>query len=185
MYTIEMWILFFQALWLGLPAAFSNMAPPISSRFMPKLLNIPIDFGLHIRERRILGDNKTIRGFIVGILAGEIVFLLQQQISTPIFEKISILPYSHLPWLFGFLFGIGALGGDAIESVIKRQLGIIPGKTWFPFDQIDWAIGTLIAISIFVPIPFNVIIVGLLFGVILHLLTKFTGFLLGIDTQPI
>jgi hypothetical protein len=36
------------------------LASPVSRR-----LQIPVDGGLHIRGRRLFGDNKTVRGFIV------------------------------------------------------------------------------------------------------------------------
>ena len=56
------------------------------------------------------------------------------------------LDYVGLPTLIvGPLFAIGALGGDALKSFFKRQVGIRPGGTWFPFDQIDYIIGGAIA----------------------------------------
>lgn len=179
-------LLFLQTIWLGLPAAVSNMIPPIASRFSPKLLNIPIDMSHTFRDKRLLGDNKTVRGLLFGIFAGEIIFLLQQALAQQgFFPKLNVIPYTNLPWYFGFLFGVGALGGDMIKSFLKRQVGIKPGHTWIPFDQIDWIVGLLVVLSIFVPIPFPIIISGLVLGILLHIIVKFIGFLLGLDRQPI
>ena len=43
----------------------------------------------------------------------------------------------------GLALGIGALGGDALKSLVKRARGIAPGKSWVPFDQLDFAVGAL------------------------------------------
>ena len=187
MYNIYMLLLLFlQTLWLALPAAVSNMVPPIATKIIPTVLNIPVDFSKSFRGKRILGNNKTLRGLLFGIFAGEIVFVLQQMLyQQQVFKTLSILSYSRLPWYFGFLFGIGALGGDMVKSFAKRQLGIPPGKTWIPFDQVDWIVGLLIVLIPFVAIPMEIIIFGFVLGLLLHMIIKFTGFLLGLDKQPI
>lgn len=179
-------ILLFQTLWLGLPAAVSNMIPPIATRLIPRVLNTPVDLGKTFRGKRILGDNKTLRGLLFGILAGELVFLIQQLLAQQsFFPKLNVIPYNHLPWYFGFLFGIGALGGDMLKSFLKRQFGIPPGHTWIPFDQIDWIVGLLVVLLLFVSIPLSIIVFGLVLGILLHIIVKFTGFLLGLDKEPI
>lgn len=162
------------------------MVPPIATRLIPKTLNIPVDLEKKFRGQRILGDNKTLRGLLIGILFGEIVFLIQQNLfQETFFKTLSVIPYSHLPWFFGFLFGIGALGGDMLKSFLKRQLGIPPGHTWIPFDQVDWIVGLLVVLLIFVRLPISIILFGLCLGIVLHIAVKFTGFLLGLDKQPI
>lgn len=181
-----MLLLLLQTIWLGLPAALSNIAPPIATKLFPKA-SYPIDCYKKLRNRRILGDNKTIRGFIAGVLVGELTFLLQQFLSIHGYttHSLEVLSYATLPWFFGFLFGIGALGGDMVKSFFKRQIGIPAGKTWFPFDQIDWLLGTIVILLLFVPIPAEIIIVGLLFGGVGHIVVKAIGFFLGIDKEPI
>lgn len=181
-----MLLLFIQAFWLGLPAGISNMIPPIATKFFPKLLNIPVDGQKKYKGKRILGDHKTVRGLVVGILFGEITFLLQQSVThIPFIQQISILPYNQLPFFFGFLFGIGSLGADALKSFFKRQLGISSGSSWIPFDQADWLIGTLLVLILFVKIPMSIILVGLSFGIVLQVLVKLLGFYLGIDKHAI
>ena len=46
--------------------------------------------------------------------------------------------------------GFGALGGDALKSLIKRRCGIPPGKPWVPADQLDFVVGGLVALLPFV-----------------------------------
>ncbi len=50
----------FSVIYFLLPAAFANMAPVIFKRV--NFLVYPVDFGLKFRGRRLLGENKTIRG---------------------------------------------------------------------------------------------------------------------------
>ncbi len=175
--------LFLQLIWLGLPAGIANIAPPIATRLFPRL-SYPADLYKTFRGKRVFGESKTIRGLIAGIIAGELIFLLQQMLSTHT-VGLNLVPYAQLPWYFGFLFGMGALGGDLIKSFFKRQVGIAPSKTWIPFDQVDWIVGTLVLLLLFVHIPLEVIILGIVVGILLHILVKFAGFLLGIDKKPI
>jgi CDP-2,3-bis-(O-geranylgeranyl)-sn-glycerol synthase len=164
-----------------LPAGIANAAPVLST-YIPGLKgwNTPLDFGKSWRGSRIFGDNKSWRGLLVGAAAGGLTAFLE-----------STLAYSALSqdklWftLAGVLMGAGALIGDAIESFFKRRMGIKPGQVWFPFDQIDYIIGGLIAVSPFVqwyPALIGRILV-LYFG--LHLLTNFVAYKLGIRDQPI
>ncbi|HEX7042838.1 MAG TPA: CDP-archaeol synthase [Patescibacteria group bacterium] len=179
-------LLLLQTIWLGLPGAISNMAPPIAAKLFPNFLKSPIDMSKSFRGKRLFGDNKTIRGLFIGILLGEVAFLIQQMLAGyAFFVSLNIIAYNSLPWYFGFLFGIGALGGDLIKSFAKRQFGIPAGHTWIPFDQIDWIIGLLVVLLIFVKLPLSIIITGLTLGLILHIVVKFTGFLLGLDKKPI
>ena len=144
------------ALWFFLPAAAAN-AIPIFLAKAPLLANYktPLDFGLKLRGKPVFGKNKTYRGLIGGIIIAIIVLWLQQRLfasSSFLSDRfIDVLDYSTLNTIvLGALFGLGALGGDAIESFFKRQLDIAPGKSWFPFDQIDYIVGASIATFAFV-----------------------------------
>ncbi|MFC1728024.1 CDP-2,3-bis-(O-geranylgeranyl)-sn-glycerol synthase [Nanoarchaeota archaeon] len=137
----EILMLIWYSFYFMLPAYFANMAPILIKKV--NFLNLPVDFGKKLNGIRIFGENKTWRGLFFGTLIGIIVFLIQQQIGVK-----SLIDYSQYSLLggvlFGFLLGFGALSGDLIESFFKRRVGIKPGKSWIPFDQIDLAIGALI-----------------------------------------
>lgn len=126
--------------YLMIPAYIANMAP-VFARKIP--WNTPLDFGLTFRNRRILGDNKTWRGLIVGVIVGTLIGVL----------------ISKIYWNFGFSAftwslhaSFGALMGDAVKSFFKRRFNVSSGKSWFPFDQIDFTVGAL-AIGSFVYFP--------------------------------
>lgn len=180
----------FLALWFFLPAGIAN-ASPILVAPLPviKNWNFPIDMGRTFRGKRILGSHKTWRGLIVGVLTATLVLWLQQVAiahSHTLRTWTDQVDYSSLPVLIvGPLFGLGALGGDAIESFFKRQKGVAPGKGWFPFDQTDYIIGGALATAPFIELKITQYIELLAIWLVVHLIASYVGFLLHLKEQPI
>lgn len=177
------------ALWFFLPAGLANGAPVIANKI--PLLNqfkTPLDFGLHFRDKRVLGDNKTWRGLLSGIFVGIVVVLMQSFIydNWSFVRSMSSVDYS-VPdiWVLGGLLGLGALAGDAIESFIKRQMNIPSGERWFPFDQLDYVIGGLLLSALYAPLVLQeyVVIIIIWFG--MHILWAYVFYVLGFKEKPI
>lgn len=179
-------IIFYQVIWLFLPAGVANMMAAISALIFPKW-NYPIDCKKEFRGKRIFGDHKTWRGLIIGILSAGLIFLLQRFLfsSYSHIQNISLINYQNTSWLAGCLIGFGALFGDAIKSFFKRQANIPSGKSWFPFDQIDWIIGAIFVISIFIKLSLSIIVITLILGLIIHLITKVIGYIFKINKSPV
>jgi CDP-2,3-bis-(O-geranylgeranyl)-sn-glycerol synthase len=156
-----------QMLWLFLPAIVANSIPVVAAHYgwLPQL-DQPLDGGIKWRNRALFGEHKTIRGFVVGISAAALTGAVQA-----IFFRyqwahaVSLLPYQSMIFtaFFGAWLGTSALATDAIKSLIKRQFDIRPGKSWPPFDQIDFVIGVLLAASFFIRFTFAQIILTLIF----------------------
>ncbi|MBC7707801.1 CDP-archaeol synthase [Polaromonas sp.] len=178
------------AFWLLLPAAFANAAP-IFSATVPyfRRWNTPLDFGRTYRGKEIFGANKTWRGLLTGIIVATIILWLQ---------KISVahtgwdhavghgVDYAHLPTLIlGPLFGLGALGADAIESFFKRLRGIRPGRSWAPFDQLDYVIGGILVSLLFVRLHFSAYLWMVAIWFTVHLLASYIGWQVGLKKRPI
>jgi CDP-2,3-bis-(O-geranylgeranyl)-sn-glycerol synthase len=180
----------FFALWFFFPAAIANMVPILVAPF-PYLrrFTAPIDGGLTYRGKRLLGSHKTWRGLIAGIIFATLVLWLQQLAvdhSLWIQRMTSQVDYSSLPTLIlGPLFAIGALGGDAIESFFKRQRDVAPGHGWFPFDQIDYIIGGALATMPFVQLTILQYLWLIALWLIVHVVSSYVGFLLGLKERPI
>jgi CDP-2,3-bis-(O-geranylgeranyl)-sn-glycerol synthase len=177
-------------MWFFLPAGLANASPVLANRI--NFLNIlykPLDLGLKIRGRRVFGDNKTWLGLIFAVLVGFIVISLQR-CGYNHFEWIrnisGTINYNSLKvlWL-GPLLGFGALAGDAIESFFKRQIGIKPGHTWFPFDQVDYILGALIFSLVIVTLSGFDYVLIIIIWVLIHLLSSYIGFLIGWKSKPI
>ena len=53
-----------------------------------------------------------------------------------------------------------------------------PGKPWFPFDQIDWVIGSWLFILIYIDNSLKIIFTAIILSLILHPLVNYIGYLL-------
>ena len=161
--------------YLFLPAALANMAPVLCKRVFP-WWDTPLDCGARLFGKRILGDHKTVRGLVVGLFAAGLVAYLQSQ------GPLHLLLFDYTNWaLIGGLLGIGALGGDMLKSFVKRQFGVKPGRAWFPYDQIDFALGAIVMILPVYWAGWTMTLALLFILVVGHLLFKQIGTVLGIE----
>lgn len=150
---------------------------PTLSKLVP-FLDFPVDFNKRYRKKPVLGKNKTFRGIFFGTLMA-IVIVNIQRLLYPLMADYSILDYSTInPSLLGFLFGFGAMLGDLVKSFFKRQRGIKPGKSWIPFDQIDWVLGALLLVLLYIQIPLKIIVASVILFGLLHPITNYIGYLL-------
>ena len=175
-----------KTVWFLLPSGFANMAPIVAAKLLPRW-TAPVDYDRTFGEIRIFGDHKTIRGIVSGLLVAAFVFYLQRLAYARYADvrKISFFDYGdHSLWL-GALLGAGSLGGDLVKSFVKRRIGIAPGHSWIPFDQIDWMIGTLFVAAFIVPIDIRFVLASVLLALGLSMLIKWVGYLLRLNETPI
>jgi len=160
-----------------MPAYFSNMAPVIVKRWF-KGLAFPIDSG-----KGIFGNNKTVRGLLFGVLFAVIIAYMQFSLYRfNSFSTLSLIDYSN--WLLvGFLLGLGALLGDLTESFIKRRLKIKPGERFFPWDQLDFILGSLLLVSLAVSLTLNMVLVIIIISVLGHIIVNHSAYYLGIRKE--
>lgn len=172
-----------------LPAAIANVTPIISA-VTPGLTRFeqPIDGNRKWRGKPIFGSHKTWRGLITGIIMASMTFWLQKNAFSQyewVRQFCEPVNYDALPWLLGPLLGFGALAGDAIKSFFKRRSGVEAGKSWFPFDQLDYIIGALLVSLPFVRLKLvdYIWIVVIWFG--MHLLFSYLGWMVHLKDEPI
>ncbi len=175
--------------WFFSPAGISNIAAFISGKIpLFKKFSQPVDFGIKFHEKRLLGDNKTIRGFVFGILGAIAIVHLQIYLyrNIPFLQKTISIDYNFVnPIFFGFLSGFGAMLGDSIKSFFKRQLGVPPGQSWFPFDQIDYILGGMIFTAAYIRLDSTQYILLFLVWFLLHPLTTLIGYFLKLKDSPL
>ncbi len=172
------------SLYFAAPGLIANTAPIfVKGHF--NFLAKPIDFGIKLRNRPLFGKNKTIRGYAFAILAAIAVAYLQKWLfNFSFFRNISYIDYSSSNAAYiGILLGFGALFGDSIESMIKRQLDIKPGAKFFPWDQLDYAVGIIAFSSFIKPYTAAMAITLLIFGPLLSFLTTRAGYYLGLRKE--
>jgi hypothetical protein len=152
----------------------------------------PLDAGLRVRGRRLLGDNKTVRGFMVIVPASAASFL--------VLALLLSLPAGGLPaelWpltpagyaALGALAGFGFMLGELPNSFVKRQLDIAPGAAprsragrlaTRVVDRLDSAVGVLVAVSVATPTPLVTWLYVLVLGPPVHAAFSFLLFRLGV-----
>ena len=137
-------------------------------------LGIPIN-------KKAFGAHKTWRGFYAGYLGALLILFLQRYFqSQNILESFRILDYQSLNiYFYAFLFGIGAIVGDAVKSFFKRRLQKKEGTAWFPFDQLDFIIGSFVFVYPFYSVDWRIILIVVIITPLLHFLTNLVGYWVG------
>lgn len=168
--------------WILIGAGAANMAPMFVSK-LPFLRDwkAPLDFNKQLGGKPIFGKNKTWRGLLSGIVVAIITVYAQQLLLEVLGKNIWVAGQNFTEYsavILGTLLGAGALLGDAVESFFKRRINIAPGKSWFPFDQIDYIIGAALLTYPIMPLSFGQYILMILIGFALHLAATTVGYLL-------
>ena len=179
----------FFAIWFFLPAGIANVTP-IFAAHTPVInnWNYPIDGFKKLHNIRIFGDHKTVRGFVTGIILGTLSSTLLFVLATKTSIFANFFPswyFSTNPIILGVLLSFGALAGDAVKSFSKRRMNIPPGKTWIPFDQIDYIIGALLMSSIVHILTIPLYLTILIVWVGIHVASTFVGYFLHLKDQPL
>lgn len=165
-------------LYFMLPAYVANILPPLIRKW--NILNVPLDFGMKLKGKPILGSHKTWRGLVFGTCAGTLIFFFQQRFIG-ISESYAIIDYSTTPILLGLLLSFGALFGDAIKSLIKRQIGVRPGKPWYIADQVDYIVGALAFASwYYLPTTLEILTI-IAVSLILTIIAKHIGYYIRVN----
>jgi CDP-2,3-bis-(O-geranylgeranyl)-sn-glycerol synthase len=139
------------------PAYAADVSPIIARRLFPRL-DAPLDGGRTLRGRPLLGAHKTWRGFLACVVAGVAAWEVQRLLHhMGILRALALVDYAE-PIVPGLLMGLGAGTGDALKSLLKRQVGIAPGSTWLVFDQLDFFAGALAFVSLVHVPPLGVVL---------------------------
>jgi CDP-2,3-bis-(O-geranylgeranyl)-sn-glycerol synthase len=128
--AIEVIDWFVGTIWLFLPAYFANAAPVLLHG------GGPLDGGRNWSDgKRLLGDHKTVWGTLSGVAVGALVGVVQGNL------------------LQGFLFAVGAIGGDLLFAFIKRRMGLTPGRPLPLWDQVGFILLAILLGSLVEPRP--------------------------------
>jgi hypothetical protein len=181
------WFLLFAFVLAG-TAQTAWFATPASGRFAQ-----PLDGGVSLRGRRLFGENKTRRGFVVMVPAAAISFaLLAMLAGDPAalgLWRLSVPGYA----LAGAVAGFGFMAGELPNSFVKRQLDIAPGDATrgllasacqFAVDRVDSGLGMLLALSFVVAVPWRTAALVLIVGPFIHWTFSLVMFRLGLKPRP-
>ena len=131
---------------------------------------MPIDLGKTLPDgERVFGDNKTIRGFLSGLMVGIVVALAESVVLNSLF-------------VMAILGSVGALLGDLTGAFFKRRLGIKPGEPLPVIDQLDFVVGAVIAISSYAVPTLGTLVILLCVTPPIHLFTNICAYKLGLKS---
>jgi len=148
---------------------------------------MPIDQGAILSDgKRLFGDGKTYRGFIIGVAIGILVgffeIWLRGNYGWEILPELTVTAV--------VLLSVGALLGDLGKSFIKRRIGKDRGEKWMIADQYDLVVGAFIMVILFdfswfvnvMTLP--VLLVILIITPFLHKGVNVIGYITGIKKVP-
>jgi len=150
------------AVYVAIPTYIANSTPVLLGG------GAPIDRGREFVDgRRILGTNKTMKGFAYGLLLGGMASLG---------EAILFRNYMLLP--AGILVSLGALLGDLFGAFVKRRLDIPPGHPLPIVDQLDFILGALVLASPLLNVTVGAVLILAMATVPIHLLSNAVAYML-------
>ena len=150
------------AIYIAIPTYVANSTPVVLGG------GAPIDRGREFVDgRRLLGTNKTVKGFAYGLLFGSVAGLAE-----------AILFRNYLLVLAGILASLGALLGDLFGAFLKRRLDILPGHPLPVVDQLDFILGALVLTSPLLNITMGAVLILVIATVPIHLLSNAVAYML-------
>jgi len=164
-----------KAVWFALPAYIANASPVVLARVLKR--RHPLDMGAKFVDgKRVLGDSKTIEGFVFGISMGFLTGLVQGMLVDGVWVHV----------LRGFVLGFGAMVGDSLGSFIKRRMGLRPGQPAPLLDQAMFiAVALLFAyMAKLYPLTMFQTIFLLVFTPVLHIVSNVFAYILKLKDVP-
>ena len=150
------------AIYVAIPTYVANSTPVLLGG------GAPIDQERKFVDgRRILGTNKTMKGFAYGLLFGSVAALAE-----------AILFRNYLLVLAGILASLGALLGDLFGAFLKRRLDILPGHPLPVVDQLDFILGALVLASPLLNVTMGAVLILVIATVPIHLLSNAVAYML-------
>jgi CDP-2,3-bis-(O-geranylgeranyl)-sn-glycerol synthase len=173
-----------QALYFMLPAYCANMAPVFAAKILGSKFAYPLDFNLKFKGQPLLGKNKTWRGLIAAVLVATVIVYLQKISFYSLLQGFCLIDYSLINvWVWGVLFGLGVILGDAVKSFFKRRANLKPGDKSLPWDQIDF-LGALILIHLVYQPSWLIILIIIIISPLLPMAANWIGYKLKLKKVP-
>ena len=149
-----------------------------------------LDLGLTLRGRPLFGENKTLRGFIVMVPAAGFSFWAWSRVRADFNGLWDLSAWEFV--VLGCLAGAGFMAGELPNSALKRQLDIAPGEApsnpWLRrfcllLDRTDSLVGSLLAMSLYVWVPWTVWLGCLVLGPGIHAIFSYSLYRLGVKKR--
>ena len=155
------------AIYIAVPAYVANSTPVLLGG------GAPIDRGRRLIDgRRILGTNKTIKGFAYGLLLGSLAGLV---------EAVLFANYALIS--VGVVASLGALLGDLFGAFLKRRLDIAPGNPLPVVDQLDFILGVILFTYPLLNVTVGAVLILVIATLPIHLLSNAVAYMLRLKNR--
>ena len=155
------------AIYIAVPAYVANSTPVLLGG------GAPIDRGRRLIDgRRILGTNKTNKGFAYGLLLGSLAGLV---------EAVLFANYALIS--VGVIASLGALLGDLFGAFLKRRLDIAPGNPLPVVDQLDFILGAILFTYLLLNVTVGAVLILVIATVPIHLLSNVVAYMLRLKSR--
>jgi len=156
---------------LAAPCYVANAVPVIVAKVLRR--THPLDGGVRFVDgRRLLGNGKSVEGFIAGVAAGTLVGLVLQPSGLSSIER-------------AFLLSLGSMVGDSLGSFVKRRVGLERGAPAPLLDQLSFLLVALLAYQLaFSDLPLEVAAILVIATPPIHLLANFLAYKAGLKNRP-
>jgi len=155
------------AIYIAVPAYVANSTPVLLGG------GAPIDRGRRLIDgRRILGTNKTVKGFAYGLLLGSLAGLV---------EAVLFANYALIS--VGVVASLGALLGDLFGAFLKRRLDIAPGNPLPVVDQLDFILGAILFTYPLLNVTVGAVLILVIATLPIHLLSNAVAYMLRLKNR--
>lgn len=135
-------------------------------------LNRPVDFGVTWGGSRIFGDSKTFRGLVIHVVVATAVVITIHSLDPAWWLAPQ---YAREPVTLGLAISLSYVGGELVNSFVKRRLGIAtggyasgPAALQRFFDNVDGSIANGLMFLAVYRVPLDLLIVAGVYGYALH-----------------
>jgi CDP-2,3-bis-(O-geranylgeranyl)-sn-glycerol synthase len=141
-----------------------------------------LDLGKDFSDGKpLLGEGKTIRGFVVGVVGGTVAAG-----AIAVYAPLAYFAAPSLQFWGGALMALGTMTGDAAGSFLKRRLGMESGKPFLLDTMLFLAFALAFAYPLAEPQLFSLPNLAFMFAltIVLHHATNFIANRLGLKKVP-
>jgi hypothetical protein len=141
-------------------------------------LNRPIDGGLNLAGKRLFGPSKTWRGVFFYVVGAPVVVLALNVLGAQGWSVAPVLRSD--PLQLGLSWGLAYVGGELLNSFVKRRLGIgaglvagssIGAKIQAFFDNTDGSLAVGLLLLFGYHVEWQYLLVSFVLGLTVHALT--------------
>jgi len=112
----------------------------------------------------IIDDKKNVPRFLMALLISTGIFQLQAMAmeQNQFLARLDGYGIFRRGWWMGTFLATVTAAAELAKNMLRRKIKLEEGQSWFPFDQIIWALACCLTLRIMIPIKVSFIVVAAL-----------------------